>query len=98
MEKANKSYRKIRLNLGLTQEEYQIITNNFNQTMDRRIPDYIRKVLLGKPMIGCYRNRTMDDLMNVLVGLKNELNSIVNTYNQTFKLLSTVEQITEDKS
>lgn len=97
MENTNKNNRTQWLHLRLTEAEYQVIKNNFTQTTNRKLSDYARKMLLKKPMIGSYRDQTMEDLMSILVGLKNELNSIGNNYNQAVKKLHSLQQIADYK-
>lgn len=69
------------LKVRLNSKEYQTIKNNFAKTTYKYMSEYIRKMLLKKPVIGSYRDQTMEDLMNVLVELKNGLNSIGNSFN-----------------
>lgn len=54
--------------------------------------DYARKILLGKPMVGTYRNASMDELMNELIKLRKDLNGLANNFNQTVHKLHTLDQ------
>lgn len=97
MENMHENNRTELLRLRLTKAEYQIIKNNYAETTNKYFSDYARKMLLKKPVIGSYRDETMEDLMNVLVELKNELNSIGDNFNLAAKKLHSLQQITEYK-
>lgn len=77
------------LHVRLTEKEQQQILAQFKKTDTRRISDFARKILLGKPMIGTYRNKSMDEFIVELVRLRTELNHIGNNFNQLVKKLHT---------
>lgn len=79
------------LHVRLTEKEYQQILLGFTKTTTRKLSDYIRKVILGKPIIGSYRNQSMDDFVAGMIKLKTELNSIGNNLNQVVKKLNTFQ-------
>ncbi|MEJ7829109.1 MAG: plasmid mobilization relaxosome protein MobC, partial [Segetibacter sp.] len=64
----------------------------------RKLSEYSRKILLDKPIIGTYRNQSLDDFMTEMVQLRSELNSIGNNFNQAVKKLHNLSQIAEFKS
>ncbi|AYD47312.1 plasmid mobilization protein [Arachidicoccus soli] len=97
MENINKNTRNKALKIYLSSEEYQVIRNNLAETTHLYMSEYLRKILLKKPIIGSYRDQTMEDLMNVLVELKNELNSIGNNFNLAIKELHSLQHIAEYK-
>jgi hypothetical protein len=80
------------LHLRLTEKEQQQILAQFKKTDTRRISDFARRILLGKPMIGSYRNSSMDEFVVELVRLRTELNHIGNNFNQLVKKLHTTQQ------
>ena len=53
----------------------------------RKLSDYARKILLGKPIVATYRNQSLDDFMTEMFVLRNELNAIGNNFNQVVKRL-----------
>ncbi len=55
--------------------------------------DYSRKILLNKPVVTTFRNRSLDDFMAEAMRLRNDLNSIGNNFNQSVKKLHTLHQI-----
>lgn len=83
------------LHLRLTDKEYELIQEQFSQTTDLKVSDFARKKLLGKLMIGSYRDASMDALMEELIGLKNGLSAVGNNFNQAVKRLHTLSKIKE---
>ena len=78
-------------------EEYDRIHQLFRDTTHRKLSEYARKVLLNKPVIVKYRNETANEILSVLIQLKNELNATGNNFNQAVKKLHTLNQISEFK-
>ena len=85
------------LHLRLKQEEYTRLHKNFSKTTCRKLSDYSRKILLGKPIVATYRNQSLDDFMAEMMQLRSELNSIGKNFNQAVKRLHSLSQITEFK-
>ena len=83
------------LHLRLTDKEYELIQEQFSRTTDLKVSDFARKKLLGKLMIGSYRDASMDAFMEELIGLKNGLSAIGNNFNQAVKRLHTLSKIKE---
>ncbi len=79
------------LHLRLSENEKVQIHKAFLKTTQRKISDYARKILLGKPMVATYRNASMDELMNELVKLRKDLNGLANNFNQTVHKLHTLD-------
>ena len=91
MEKEKKQSRDQWLHLRLTEKEKLQIHKAFLKTTQRRLSDYARKILLGKPMIATYRNASIDELMNELISLRKDLNGLANNFNQTVHKLHTFD-------
>ena len=89
--KEKQDYRTKWLHLRLTEAEYKHIQKQLSKTQTRRISDYARSVLMGKPLIGTYRNKSMDDFMTEMIRLRSELNSIGNNFNQLVKRVNTYQ-------
>jgi hypothetical protein len=79
------------LHLRLSESEKIQIHKAFLKTTQRRISDYARKILLGKPMVSIYRNASIDELMNELINLRKDLNGLANNFNQTVHKLHTLD-------
>ena len=81
--------------MRLKPEEYARLHRQFKKTTCRKLSDYARKILLGKPLIATYRNQSLDDFMTEMIQLRSELNSAGNNFNQAVKKLHTLQQIAE---
>ena len=85
------------LHLRLKPEEYEKIHRQFSKTTCRKLSDYARKILLGKPFIATTRNQSLDDFMAEAIRLRNDLNNVGNNINQAVKKLHTLTQIPDFK-
>ena len=83
------------LHLRLTPDEFEKIHRQFSKTTCRKLSDYARKILLGKPLVATTRNQSLDDFMAEAIKLRNDLNGIGNNFNQAVKKLHTLNQISE---
>lgn len=70
------------LHVRLTEDEETVINEAFKKTTQRKLSDYARAILLGKPMIGRVRNQSLQEILEVLLLLRKDLNGIGNNYNQ----------------
>jgi hypothetical protein len=86
------------LQVRLTAKELERIHSKCSQSTCRKLSDYVRKVLLEKPITMNHRNQSLDDFMAEMIVLRNELNAIGNNFNQTVKRLHTLQQIDEIKT
>lgn len=77
------------LHIRLNAEEYDQLNKQFQQTSERKISAYSRKILLGKPMIKEVRNASLQEVLATLIKLQSDLNGIANNYNQMVKKLHT---------
>ncbi|MGN6420709.1 MAG: plasmid mobilization protein [Pseudobacter sp.] len=85
--KTEKPRRTRRLHVRLTDQEYEILSDRLASTTCRQISDYARKLLLQKPVTVYHRNQSLDQLMPLLVTIKNDLNALANNYNQVVRKL-----------
>ncbi|HEY4195340.1 MAG TPA: hypothetical protein VGM63_07380 [Mucilaginibacter sp.] len=69
-------------NIRLKPEEYELLNNKFKKTPFRKLSEYMRSVLLEKPVTVNYRDKAMDDVLEELILLRRELNAIGNNLNQ----------------
>lgn len=83
--------RDIRICIRLTVKEYEQLRNDQQNTPDRKLSDFARKKLLGKPVRVFTRNRSLDLLMEELVLLRKELNHIGNNFNQVVRKINAVQ-------
>lgn len=95
---AEKINRERLLQVRLTSKELEKIQAKFSQSTCRKLSDYVRRVLLDKPITMNQRNRSLDDFMAEMIILRNELNAIGNNFNQTVKRLHALQHIEEIKT
>jgi len=79
------------LHVRLTEAEYESLQKAFKKTTTRKLSDYCRRVLSGKPIIESYRNSSLDDLMHEFIKLRKDLNGIANNFNQAVHKLHTLD-------
>lgn len=79
-------------------EEYNEIHRRFEQTTLRKLSQYARKVLMEKPVTVNYRNRSADEILAAINGMKRELSAIGNNLNQAVHRLHTMDNYSEIKS
>jgi len=92
MEKNKNNGLTRKVTVRFKQAEYNIINASFQKTTKRKLSEYIRFVLLEKPVTVYTRDQSMDDLMAQLVLLKNELSAIGSNFNQAVKRLHTMDK------
>jgi ribosome biogenesis protein Nip4 len=85
------------LHLRLSEAEYKKIQNGFSKSTKRKISDYVRSILLNKPITVYTRSKSLDDFISEMILLRSELNSIGNNFNQSVKRLHTLDEISEIK-
>jgi hypothetical protein len=83
------------LHLRLSEAEHAQIEKEFKKTTLRKLSEYARRILLGKPVVAAVRNRSLDDLMTELTTLRKDLNAAGNNFNQAVRKLHTLEQTAE---
>ena len=89
--------RKRIVGVRLTTKEYEQIEKKWKDSTCRKLSEYVRKIIFNKPIVATYRNKSLDDLMTVLIHVKRDLNGIGNNFNQAVKKLNTLHQIPEFK-
>ncbi|MBZ4187673.1 plasmid mobilization protein [Niabella beijingensis] len=78
-------------------EEYRAIHKLYEQTTCTKLSQYVRKVLLQKPVIILYKDEASREILSVLNQLSRELSAIGNNFNQTVHKLHTLDHIPEIK-
>jgi|SRR5665213_1456836 len=79
------------LHLRLSEDEHKQVHRQFSKTTCRKLSDYARKILLGKPVTGTYRNQSLDDFMSEMIRLRADLNAVGNNFNQAVKKLHSLD-------
>lgn len=91
----NKLTRKV--TVRFKPSEYSKVFTAFASTTKKKLSEYIRFVLLEKPVTVYTRDQSADDLMTELVQLRNELSAIGSNFNQLVKRLHTASHFQEIK-
>jgi hypothetical protein len=90
-----KEKRTRKVTVRFTQTEYEKLDNKFQNSTSSQLSQYVRNVVLDKPVVIKYRNQSLDAFMEEIILLKQELNAIGNNFNQAVKKLHTLKQIPE---
>jgi len=80
------------LTVRLNQQETEQLDKYFKASTCQKLSDYVRKVILNKPINIKYRNVSLDDFMKEVMLFKKELNAIGNNFNQAVHKLHTLEK------
>lgn len=90
-----KTNRTRKVTVRFAEAEYRKIMRSFQTTTKRKLSEYIRSVLLEKPVTIYTRNQSLDEMLALFCALKNELSAIGNNFNQAVKRLHTMDRIAE---
>ena len=93
--KREKAVRNRWMNIRLNQEEFEKVEKLYKATTCREMSSYCRTVLQKKPVVFNYRDQSKEEILNVLILLKKELNYIGHNYNQAVAKLHTLRRIPE---
>lgn len=88
-----KNHRTKWVNVRLTEGEFAEISKQFAQTTERKISDFARRKLLGKPVRILTRDASLDGLIEQLAKLRTELSRLAANYNQAVKKLNSLTRI-----
>lgn len=97
MQKKEKINRTRKLTVRFTDGEFNKIEISFRTTTKRKLSEYVRYVLLDKPVTVYTRDKSLDEIIIALTLLKSELSAIGNNFNQAVKKLHTMDRIAEIK-
>ena len=86
----NKLVRKV--TVRFKESEYKLINAAFKRTTKQKLSEYIRYVLMEKPVTVYTRDKSIDDLMTQFISLKKELSAIGNNFNQAVKKLHIMDK------
>ena len=96
MEKRQQKRTRI-VGVRLTAQEFEKIEKKLQTTTAKKISEYLRYLLLDKPVVSTFRNQSIDDLMGELALLRTELNRIGVNFNQSVKKLHTLHDTSDFK-
>ena len=96
--KSEKGIRNRWVNIRLNQEEFGRVEKLYKATTCREMSSYCRNVLQKRPVVFNYRDQYKEEILNVLIQLKRELNYIGHNYNQVVAKLHTCHTVPEIQS
>jgi len=96
MEQVNTNRNRI-IGLRLTMTEFGDVEKKWKASNCRKLSDYVRRLIFGKPLVSSYRNKSLDELMTELMLLRKELNAIGNNFNQAVHRLHTLDHLPQMK-
>lgn len=85
MQEENRSRRVI---IRFKPVEYELLEKRFKKTLFRKLSEYLRSVLMEKPVTVTYRDKAMDDVLEEMILLREELNAIGNNLNQAMRSIN----------
>ncbi|MBN8850250.1 MAG: hypothetical protein J0H07_00185 [Sphingobacteriales bacterium] len=59
--------------ISITAGEYQKIKDGYAVTTCRSMSEYVRRLMFGRPITFCYRNRAFDDFIEEAIRLRKAL-------------------------
>ncbi|WP_188619205.1 plasmid mobilization protein [Flavobacterium suaedae] len=80
------------IHIRLSPDEYNIIVKRKMNSTCRNLSIYIRSIIFDHPIVATFRNISQDEIVEQIVVLNRELNSIGNNLNQTVKRLHTLRE------
>ena len=97
MQKKEKNKYTKRISIRLKEDEYMRLEKAYKASVYRKLSEYARQLLLERTVKMTYRNKSTDDLLPVLTGIKKDLNGIGNNFNQAVHRLHTLDTIPDIK-
>lgn len=95
MKERKKKVRTKHLHILLTETEYREINSHLEKTTCQNRSDYVRRVLLKKPVTLNYRNQSLDEILEEMIRLKTALQAIGDNFNQAVRQLHTLDTTPE---
>lgn len=86
------------LHIRLTESEIKKINAGFSNSTKRTQTEYIRSILLEKPITIYTRNKSLDEFLEEIILLRKELISIGNNFNQSVRKLHMTTDVPEIKT
>lgn len=80
------------LHIRLTDRELLNLKKDFNGTVHPSLSEYTRRRLLGKVIIGKYKDTRNQDLLKELAGMRRNLHGLATNYNQLAKKVNSATE------
>ena len=98
MKQKEKAVYTKRVSIRLKETEFNKLEAEFKKTTCRKFSEYLRNIMLAKPITIRYRNASADAFLTEMIGLKKELSAIGNNFNQAVKRLHILSDCQEVKT
>jgi len=98
MERANKNMLSRKVTIRLSPEVFNKLNVGYKNSTKQKLSEYIRAILMDKPITVYIRNQSYDDFVAEMILLRNELKAIGNNFNQSVKKLHTMDKDPEIKA
>ena len=85
------------ISIRVKPDEYTVIYKHYKGTTCNKLSQYVRRVLLQKPVTILYKDESTREILSALNQLSRELSAIGNNFNQTVHKLHTLDHISEIK-
>ena len=85
------------ISIRVKPDEYTAIYKLFRKTTCTKLSQYVRKVLLQKPVVILYKDEASREILSALNQRSRELSAIGNNFNQTVHKLHTLDHFPEIK-
>lgn len=95
MKKKSKDPKNKWVQVRMTETQYETLTALFRQSIYHHLSQYLRRILLQKEVTFKYRNESADEVLSVLIRIKNELSIVGKDLNQAVHDLHKLERIVE---
>ena len=83
------------LHIRMLDDELAKIRENFSHSTKRYLSDYIRSVLLEKPVTFYTRNKSIDELLDEMISLRTTLHAMGKDFHESVNRLQLFSQIPE---
>lgn len=87
MKRKTDSVRSRKFTIRLSPEEFERLQKKFQSTIHRKLSDYLRQLVLEKPVTVLHRNQSLDDFLALTNRLKNELETCGCRFEEAIKNL-----------
>jgi predicted nucleic acid-binding Zn-ribbon protein len=95
--KTNNSQKNRCISVGLTSAEYSKIELQYKASICRNRSEYIRNLIWNRPVTILYRNQSLDDLIEEIVILNRETNTLKSDLSTTLERLYRLKDETKFK-
>jgi len=96
--KEKKETKTLTFKIRFSETEFEKIKSGHSKSTSRNLTEYMRKLLLNKPVTYKIRNESLDAFMAEMLSLIKELNAVGNNYNQLIKRLHSLKDFSEIKA